>query len=271
MRVKDKKNICLTLLMIFSTVLFANQQEVSVDIIEGGEDFQADSNDKANVAQEIGEGIKIEDIVEPPADYRYAAFGQNDPFVHPEFSRDFSDEATDIPIVSSLQKFRLVQLKIVGVWILKNNDRKAMVLTPDGEGIIVRIGDTIGKNNGKIFDILTDRVIVRSFRISPDGTRKFDDSDLFLAKAAKTDTRSKEISGQILREKVSNLTGGQQSQMKAKGVQTNQGSTNSVNENSQPSVPATPNSSSKEKQQTNPAEIIKSEEFKVLYNAIQNP
>jgi Tfp pilus assembly protein PilP len=140
----------------------------------------------AGAAEEITKGVRVEDIIEPPSDYRYAAFGKGDPFVPPVIT----EEATvinplEIPIVSPLQRFRLQELSLVGIWQLSSGERKAMIMTPSNglggsQGIIVKNGDPIGQKGGRILGVGDDYLTIREFMLAPDGTRQYEDQQMFM-------------------------------------------------------------------------------------------
>ncbi len=138
--------------------------------------------------------LRIEEIVEPSAEYHYAGFGKADPFRKPPLAELPTDDAiankgdsraiagAEIPIVNSLQRYPLDQLKATGIWLLSDGSKKAMIMTPSAEGVIVKIGDPIAA--GKVMDIKRDRVIVRQYSIRRDGAREYQDNDLFLGTKA---------------------------------------------------------------------------------------
>ena len=151
-------------------------------------DSVANFNSTSSIAQEITEGIRVEDIVEPPSDYRYAAFGKADPFVPPILTSAQEINAVaafEMPIVSPLQQYRLSQLTLVGVWQLPDGLRKGMILTPsEGEavqqGIIIKENDPIGNKGGKIIAFGEDYLTVREFLLTADGTREYQDQQIFM-------------------------------------------------------------------------------------------
>lgn len=138
-------------------------------------------------AEELTHGIRVEDIVEPNQDYRFAAFGKSDPFIPPPKRQDAADET---PIVSPLQRYTLNELGVVGVWQLPTGLRKAMVMTPKKEGIVVQSGDPIGRRHGKVLGINDDGIVVREYVLAPDGTRQFEDLPISLG--SKTDSSTSE-------------------------------------------------------------------------------
>ncbi|NDE13390.1 hypothetical protein EBZ80_00460 [bacterium] len=135
-------------------------------------------------ARELPSDARVEDIVEPSADYHYAGFGKADPFQPPVTVKSIVPDAVEIPIVSPLQRHPLSALKLVGVWARSPGERKALLMTPGMEGIIVRVGDLAGNGGGKVVAIDEVSVVVREFLIANDGTRQF--SDVRLVFDAKT-------------------------------------------------------------------------------------
>ena len=128
--------------------------------------------------QEVNSGVNVQDIVSASHEYNYASFGKSSPFIPPLLSSHLAK--LEIPIVSVLQRYFLEQLTVVGIWTLENNARKALVMTSENEGVIVAVGDPIGNRGGKIISIEPNLVKVREFSLAPDGTRQFEDFDLWL-------------------------------------------------------------------------------------------
>ncbi len=143
-----------------------------------------------SVAQEVTKGLRVEDVVEPPTEYHYAAFGKPDPFVAPMLTRESATAAAisglEVPIVSPLQRHEIRVLRLVGIWQLKSGERKALILTPQGEegsneaGIIVRNGDSVGNRAGKILAIGDSFLTVREFKLAVDGTRQYEDIQMLM-------------------------------------------------------------------------------------------
>lgn len=154
----------------------------------------------SSIAEEVTGGVRVEDIVEPPSEYRYAAFGKPDPFVPPIINSTRVDgqpvDSLEVPIISPLQRFDLSQLSIVGIYQLASGERKAMVLPSSSrETVIVRIGDPIGKRGGRVLSIGRDSLTVREFTLAVDGTREFEDKQLFLG-----NERAATVSGSLIFE-----------------------------------------------------------------------
>lgn len=166
----------------------ASTQESTEQI---GPVWESYNSNLKSVAQEVTKGIRVEDVVEPPSEYHYAAFGKPDPFIPPMVAAKTQDVAgpsgLEVPIVSPLQKFALSDLRVVGIWQLSSGERKALVMTPGGgaeggrqQGIIVRNGDSIGNRAGKILAIGETVITVREFRLAADGTRQYEDAQMLM-------------------------------------------------------------------------------------------
>ncbi len=89
--------------------------------------------------------------------YVYDMFRSRDPF-QPYISARRVKLNTG-PIVHPLQKYDLSSLSLKGiVWGISSPT--ALIETPDGKGYSVRVGTPIGKNGGKVWKILPDKVII---------------------------------------------------------------------------------------------------------------
>ena len=131
-------------------------------------------------AKDIPAKGQVQNIIQASHEYNYASFGKKNPFIPPLISSHMAK--IEIPVISVLQNFKLDQLNVVGIWILENNARKALITTEDSHGIIASVGDSIGNRGGKIVSIESDVVKVREFSLAPDGTRQFEDYNLRLGK-----------------------------------------------------------------------------------------
>ena len=144
---------------------------------EEASDDSTDDNVQ-DVIDKLEAGVRIDDIVEPTAGYHYSSFSKKDPFSYPT-----TDSLSDDDFISSrLQKFDVTSLQVVGIWKLSTGISRALVLTPDNEGIVVSVGSSIGKNNGEVLDIARRKIVVREYTITPDGTRQFNDINMPIAK-----------------------------------------------------------------------------------------
>ena len=90
--------------------------------------------------------------------YVYDMFRSRDPF-QPYISTAKKIKLNSGPIVHPLQKYDLSSLSLKGiVWGISSPT--ALIETPDGKGYSVRVGTPIGKNGGKVWKILPDKVII---------------------------------------------------------------------------------------------------------------
>jgi len=90
-------------------------------------------------------------------DFVYDPVGKRDPF------RSFILEGVrevDPTAKGPLEQFDLSQLTVAGV-IWEGKRRRALVNDPSGQGYIVREGDRIGKNEGRVIEIGDSRMLVR--------------------------------------------------------------------------------------------------------------
>jgi len=146
------------------------------------------SQERAVSGDDVTDRLRVENIIEPPNEYRFAAFGRSDPFLPPLIEEEITPGAPrlngfEVPITSGLQ-VPLDQLKVEGIWVLPDREMRTLIRTADrNQGIIAKVGDPIGLA-GKIFDIKKDMVIARQFELHEDGSRTFEDKILYLGNAA---------------------------------------------------------------------------------------
>jgi type IV pilus assembly protein PilP len=95
--------------------------------------------------------------VEKEVAFVYTTEGRRDPFV--PLSRIRKPLGKTEEPATPLQKYDLIQFKLVGV-IVGKGEPKAMVVAPDGKSYILAEGVKIGKNNGVIISISTEAVRV---------------------------------------------------------------------------------------------------------------
>lgn len=178
---------------------------VSIDDIKLEESEESEEewdSSYSSKGENITKKVTLEEIVEPVNEYHYAAFDTPNPFVQPnlgfldpinlavegEVSEETDAEGNkkiikhfEIPIVSLLQKYKLSELLVKGIWELSSGKKRAMIMTPKKEGIIVKVGDPVAV--GKVMEIEDKVVTVRQYRIRPDGAREFDDVKMYLGEA----------------------------------------------------------------------------------------
>lgn len=98
-----------------------------------------------------------EDISIPTTfDYTYNPVGKRDPFEPYDYTKE--SNGNDL-IVSPLQKYELSQITLKAV-IWGVSKPKAVVITPDNQSYIVKVGDLMGKNWGRISRITKETLIV---------------------------------------------------------------------------------------------------------------
>ena len=91
------------------------------------------------------------------ADYVYDPLGKRDPF------RSFVlDRLKELEAATKgpLEQFDLNQLNVLGV-VWETNQRRALVADPSGQAYIVREGDPIGTNDGRVIRIDDNLMLVR--------------------------------------------------------------------------------------------------------------
>ncbi len=201
--------VCLSLLLgIFGFAGAGQSSEenvVGVPVIDDlNEESMRDLWESTGGVRPDGEDLTslagAEEILNPPNEYHYAAFGKPDPFVKPfappvrtrdtNHDRDGGDaigknkEGYEIPLVSALQvSLHLLQIK--GIWEIGGGERKALIAVVGEkgntamQGLIAKVGDPIGLA-GKIIKIEKNSVVTRQYRLREDGSREFEDVVLTL-------------------------------------------------------------------------------------------
>ena len=146
-----KVNRCLSIVFLTSPLLHAAESVKTIEIIRDGR---------------IG-----------TTGYRYSSQNKRNPFM-PPLAKNLEKSVEDTPITNSLQQHALTELHVVGIWKVDNNDNKALIVTPNNEGIVAQIGTLIGLNQGEIVKIESDFIRIREYSTSLEGVREFEDFDL---------------------------------------------------------------------------------------------
>lgn len=145
-----------------------------------------ESKRKTNYAESVTGGVRVEDIVEQSEVYRFSGLDKPDPFLAPvkvvETVKSQSLDAEEIPIISPLQYYDLKSLLVTGVWETDKGQWKAMIETPDHQGIIAKSQDAVGNSGGRITEISRYGVLVREYKLRKDGTQEFSDRMMPMAK-----------------------------------------------------------------------------------------
>ena len=85
--------------------------------------------------------------------------GEINPFT-PKIKQPTLNEDEDT-YIDPLKKWDLFQYDLIGV-VLSNKSKIALLETPDGEIYTLLVGNTIGKLDNKVAEILIDRLILNS-------------------------------------------------------------------------------------------------------------
>jgi type IV pilus assembly protein PilP len=103
----------------------------------------------------------------PPA-YVYNPIGKRDPFRSPDLDLARATAVNNSACNEPLCKFDLDQLTLVGV-VSGGSNPVAMVQDPQGRGYILHRNTRIGRQAGKVTQILRDSVTVTEYFTGPDG------------------------------------------------------------------------------------------------------
>jgi type IV pilus assembly protein PilP len=102
------------------------------------------------------------------AAYVYNPIGKRDPFRSPDLDLARSASTNNAACNEPLCKFDLDQLTLVGI-VSGDSDPVGMVQDPQGRGYILHRNTRIGRQGGKVTQILRDSVIVTEYFTAPDG------------------------------------------------------------------------------------------------------
>ncbi|MGO9830744.1 MAG: pilus assembly protein PilP [Myxococcaceae bacterium] len=100
--------------------------------------------------------------------YIYNPIGKRDPFRSPDLDLARASAVSNSACNEPLCKFDLDQLTLVGV-VSGDSNPVAMVQDPQGRGYILHRNTRIGRQGGKVTQILRDSVIITEYFTSPDG------------------------------------------------------------------------------------------------------
>ncbi len=142
--------------------------------------------DQNDPAASVTQGVRVEDIIEATAEYRYSGARKKNPFI-PEVimgrapqQKELNPNDVEIPIINPLQSFNVSQLAVIGVWEGDDGVWKALIQTPTNQGIETKLGDPAGNSGGRIMSITPESVVVREFSVRADGTREYRDIPLYM-------------------------------------------------------------------------------------------
>lgn len=94
-----------------------------------------------------------------PPKYIYSGAGRRDPFENP-LKEVAAPQMGNQEALTPLQKIDLRQLRIIGI-IIGRGEPAAMVVGPGGKSYILKKGVKVGKNDGVVLRIDTEKVTIR--------------------------------------------------------------------------------------------------------------
>jgi type IV pilus assembly protein PilP len=128
---------------------------------------------RSRAATDAGEVRDTEAPIVRSVRYAYDPIGKRDPFR--SFILDRAEESDEVK--SPLEQFDLSQLTVSGV-IWETRRPRALILDPSGQNYIVRKGDAIGKNDGRVIAIEESTVRVRESYVDFHGEKTTKDIDM---------------------------------------------------------------------------------------------
>lgn len=112
------------------------------------------------------------------AEYTYNPLGKPDPF-RPFIQISASKEYSRKVPLTPLQKYEISQLMLVAI-IVTPEGNIALVEDSTGKGYFLKKGTEIGKNDGKVKQILKDKIIIEEVYEDIFGQKKINEISLFL-------------------------------------------------------------------------------------------
>jgi len=104
----------------------------------------------------------------PAPTYAYNPVGKRDPFRSPEAEPAAQAALANASCTEPLCRFDVDQLTLVAV-VSGDANPLAMVQDPAGRGYFVRRNTRIGRQGGKVTQIMSDAVVVTEYFTTPDG------------------------------------------------------------------------------------------------------
>jgi type IV pilus assembly protein PilP len=176
--------LLLSVALFFSFILINSETKPeSTDSLPKNTGGNIAINEPQKATSEKKEGINNKGVK-----YSYNPMGKRDPF------KPFISKATVgkgkirgerlVP----LQRYNFSQLKLIGI-IWRDDKNMAMVEDPEGRGYVLRKGTLIGENNGRVTNILKDRVIIEEVYRNNSGKIKTKTASLKLHNTEEGETR----------------------------------------------------------------------------------
>lgn len=107
--------------------------------------------------------VAAADELQAEEEFVYSPVGKRDPFRSLLGRVATTQEPAEDPLCGQLCSWDLEQLRLVAV-VSGMASPLAMVQDPKGNGYNLRRGTSIGKRNGKVAEILRDRIVVTEFQ-----------------------------------------------------------------------------------------------------------
>jgi type IV pilus assembly protein PilP len=104
----------------------------------------------------------------PAASYVYNPIGKRDPFRSPEAEPAAQAALASTACTEPLCRFDIDQLTLVAV-VSGDANPLAMVQDPLGRGYFVRRNSRVGRQGGKVTQIMSDAVVITEYFTTPDG------------------------------------------------------------------------------------------------------
>lgn len=108
------------------------------------------------------------DAAAPAPAYVYNPIGKRDPFRSPEAEPAAQAALANTACTEPLCRFDLDQLTLVAV-VSGDANPLAMVQDPAGRGYFVRRNTRVGRQGGKVTQIMSDAVVITEYFTTPDG------------------------------------------------------------------------------------------------------
>lgn len=163
------------LLILIGSASLAQTKNVDIIDLEKVDLDQRQRNFK-KMKRSKEQETKIENINETKRTYQFSSFGRDNPFQEPISNQVTQSEKETV--LSTLQEYTLDQLHLKGVWITSKGITKAIIMTPEKKGVVVKKGDAIA--TGRVLDITKTKVVVRLYTLNEDGSRDFRDEELLI-------------------------------------------------------------------------------------------
>lgn len=104
----------------------------------------------------------------PAPTYAYNPVGKRDPFRSPEAEPAAQAALANATCTEPLCRFDIDQLTLVAV-VSGDANPVAMVQDPQGRGYFVRRNTRVGRQGGKVTQIISDAVVITEYFTTPDG------------------------------------------------------------------------------------------------------